>query len=81
MQLADLGTTMAVMRLGGLEQNPLVQHLMAAGPVAGVTPAKMVALAIAAGCFIAEKRRALRTANLVFTGTVAWNLRIIARLA
>lgn len=81
LQLADLGTTVAAFRLGGVEENPLVHHLMGGGPVLGVILAKIIELAIACGCVLAAKPRALRIANLVFTGIVLWNLSIIARLA
>jgi Domain of unknown function (DUF5658) len=80
LQLADLGTTVAVLRLGGVEENPLVKILMVFGPVAGLILAKLVTLAIGAGCFLSTKPRALRVANVVFAGIVVWNLSIIARL-
>lgn len=80
LQLADLGTTVAVLRLGGVEENPLIKHLMAFGPVEGLILAKVVTLAIGLGCFLATKPRALRLANFVFAAIVAWNLSIIARL-
>ena len=80
LQVADLGTTVAVLRLGGMEQNPLVKHLMSVGPIEGVILAKIVAMAIGVGCLIAAKRRALLLANIVFVGIVAWNLSILARL-
>jgi len=81
LQLADLGTTLAVFRLGGEERNPLIHYFMALGPVQGVILAKIVALAIGVGCVMAAKYRPLRVANLFFAGLVAWNLSIIARLA
>jgi hypothetical protein len=81
LQVADLCTTVAVMRMGGIEQNPLVQHLMVIGPVQGLILAKAAALAIGVGCFMASKHRALFMANVVFAGIVIWNLSIIARLA
>jgi len=80
LQAADLGTTMAVLRLGGVEENPLVKLLMAFGPVEGLLLAKLVTLAIGLGCFLSTKPRALRTANFTFAAIVAWNLSIIARL-
>jgi len=80
LQLADLGTTVAVLRLGGVEENPLVKHLMAFGPVQGLVLAKLVTLAIGVACFLSTKPRALRLANVVFTAIIAWNLSIIARL-
>ena len=81
LQFADLGTTLTVFRLGGVEENPLVQHLMSVGSVEGVILAKVLALAIGGACVIAAKHRALRIANVVFTGIVVWNLSILARLA
>jgi len=81
LQLADLVTTIVVFRLGGVEENPLVLHLAAGGPVQGVILAKIVALAIGGACFLAAKHRALRIANIVFVGIVLWNLSIIVRLA
>jgi hypothetical protein len=81
LQLADLGTTIAVFRLGGVEQNPLIQHLMGGGAVQGVIVAKVLALSIGVGCLLAAKHRTLVIANLVFGAIVAWNLSIIARLA
>jgi uncharacterized protein DUF5658 len=81
LQVADLGTTAAVLRLGGVEENPLVRHLMAFGPLEGLILAKLVTVAIGVGCFLATKPRALRLANFVFAAIVAWNLSIIARLA
>ena len=71
---------MAVLRLGGVEENPLVKHLMAFGPVEGLVLAKAVTLAIGIACFLRTKPRALRLANFVFAGIIAWNLSIIARL-
>jgi len=80
LQLADLGTTVAVLRLGGVEENPLIKHLMVVGPVEGVALAKLLAVTIGGICFLAAKHRALVIANLVFAAIVAWNLIIIARL-
>jgi hypothetical protein len=80
LQLADLGTTVAVLRLGGVEENPLVKLLMVFGPLRGLILAKLVTVAFGVGCFLAAKYRALRTANIVFSAIVTWNLVIIARL-
>ena len=68
------------MALGGGEQNPLVQHFMTLGPLQGLALAKLVALAIGAGCFFSNKYKALRLANIAFTGIAIWNASIIARL-
>lgn len=81
LQLADLGTTVAVFKHGGMEKNPLIQHFMTVGPVLGVILAKVIALAIGIGCFMMAKYRALWMANLFFACIVVWNLSILARLA
>lgn len=80
LQLADFGTTVTVLALGGGEQNALVQHFMTLGPVQGVALAKLIALAIGALCLLAQKYRAIRVANVVYTGVAVWNATIIARL-
>jgi hypothetical protein len=80
LQLADLGTTLAVLRLGGVEENPLIKHLMAFGPVEGLILAKLLAVALGLACYLATKPRALRLANFAFVAIVAWNVTIIARL-
>jgi hypothetical protein len=80
LQLADVGTTVAVLRLGGVEENPLVKHFMVFGPVEGLFLAKLVTIAIGVACFLSGRPRALRLANFVFAAIVVWNLSIIARL-
>jgi len=42
--------------------------------------AKGLVLLIAFGCALSSRARVLRGANVVFTGIVAWNLIVIARL-
>jgi hypothetical protein len=80
LQVVDLGSTVAVLRCGGTEQNPLIQQLMILGPIQGIIVAKVLALAVGVGCYWAHKPRALRLANLVFGCIVVWNLTILARL-
>lgn len=80
LQAVDFGTTATVLALGGVEQNPLVQHFMSVGPFQGLALAKLVAIAIGLGCFLTRKYRALRLANFAFTGIAIWNASIIARL-
>lgn len=80
LQIADLATTVAVLNLGGHEQNPLILALMSFGPLAGLVVAKCAALAIGVVCLVASRHRALRVANFVFVAIVAWNLSIAVRL-
>jgi hypothetical protein len=80
LQAADLATTVLTLRLGGVEQNPLIQFFLTVGPVFGLVLAKIVVLLIAAGCAAGGRERPLRCANAAFTGIVSWNLFVIARL-
>ena len=80
LHVADLGTTVAVLRLGGVEENPLVQFLMAFGSMRGLILAKLITAALGIMCFLTSKHGALRLANVIFGAIIAWNLSVIARL-
>jgi hypothetical protein len=80
LQVADAATTMVALQLGGAENNPLIHMFLSIGPVAGLILAKVLVLLIAFGCALSSRARPLRHANVVFTGIVAWNLIVIARL-
>ncbi len=81
LQVLDLGTTLAVLAMGGMESNPLVASLMTLGPFRGLVVAKALVIALAAVGCVMGRERALRLVNLVFTAVVVSNLSIIARLA
>jgi hypothetical protein len=80
LQLGDFGTTAAALRLGGTEENPLVRYFMNVGSLEGLALAKALAIAIGVACFMASKYRALRMANIVYAGIVAWNLTVLLLL-
>ena len=81
LQLLDMGTTLAVLALGGRESNPLINYLMELGPFRGLVLSKALVIALASIGSMAGKTRGIRVANLVFSVVVAWNLTIIGRLA
>jgi hypothetical protein len=80
LQTADFLTTAIVLRLGGSESNPIVQHFITADALHGLLIAKLVAVAIGAICLISGRHRALRVTNMAFATIVAWNVTIVARL-
>jgi hypothetical protein len=80
LQLADFVTTVIALQLGGAEVNPIVRHFMSGNPLEGLLVAKVLALAIGMGCLFSNKLRAMQVANLAFSGIVAWNVAILARL-
>lgn len=81
LQILDLATTLAALALGGRENNPIVAHIMTVGPVAGLLISKLAVTGIAVAGAAMRKHRGLRLANAVFTGVIAWNVTVVARLA
>ncbi len=80
LQLADLGTTIKVISMGGVEENPIVGHLMGLGVYEGLAVAKLIALAIGGLAAFSGRYNGLRKINIAFTAVVVWNLSIIGRL-
>jgi hypothetical protein len=81
LQIMDLATTLVALALGGQENNPIVAHVMALGPVGGLFLSKLAVTGIAAAGAAMQKNRALRVANVAFSGIVVWNVTVIARLS
>ena len=81
LQLLDFITTMTVITLGGQENNPVVAHFMAIGPVTGLIISKLLVSGIAVGGTLLGRYRGIRMANLAFSAIVVWNMTVIARLA
>jgi hypothetical protein len=80
LQIVDLVTTLAVLHLGGAEQNRLVLGLMLPGTLFGLLCAKLIALGIGAFCELSGRRRVLWVANTVYVGLMAWNVDVLIRL-
>jgi Domain of unknown function (DUF5658) len=76
LQLCDVATTLAFLRHGVAEGNPLIGALM----MVVVSPAAALALVKLGGCALgvyawkSQRMRLLRRANLFFAACVAWNL-------
>jgi len=81
LQLADVGTTMTVLAMGGVEQNAFVSRLMLIGSLQGLILSKVVVLAAGAVAIRFHKSRAIRWANIIFGAIVLWNVSVIVRLA
>jgi hypothetical protein len=79
LQVLDLMSTVAFMTLGVGEANPLIRAFAAAAsnPFAGLLLAKLLCVAIAAGCWRYGRHRLLFRANLFFGAIVMWNLGMI----
>jgi Domain of unknown function (DUF5658) len=80
LQLADMGTTIAAISLGGSEMNPIVARLLGVGVYGGLVIAKLIGLGIAGVAMAYGRYTWLRKANIAFTVIVLWNLSIIGRL-
>jgi hypothetical protein len=81
LQVMDLSTTLTAFALGGQENNPFVAHIMAVGPVRGLLISKLAVTGIAVAAAALRRHRGLRMANFAYSGIVAWNVTVIARLA
>jgi len=81
LQAIDLATTLVALAMGGSEHNPLIAHLMAAGPVRGLIVSKVVVIGLAAAGASMQMHRGIWCANAVYSVIVVWNVSIITRLA
>ncbi len=82
LQAADLATTLAFLKGGAAEANPLVTALIRAlgQPAPAVLLVKAVACAMALYAWRTRRTRLLRRANIFFALCVAWNLLVLSRL-
>jgi hypothetical protein len=76
LQLLDATTTLAFLRHGVAEGNPLMRAVLslATGPAAGLTMAKAAGMALAILAWRSGRRRILSLVNVLFTGCVLWNI-------
>lgn len=81
LQVADVVTTMTALGTGGVEQNPLISRFLTLGTLQGLILSKVVLLAAAAGAVRYQRIRAIRSANIIFSVIVLWNISVIVRLA
>jgi len=81
LQLADIGTTVVALALGGVEMNPLIARFMTVGVIEGLIVSKVIVLAIGLGAARFGRYAGLRVVNVFFSGVVVWNLIIIVRLS
>jgi len=81
LQVLDAVSTLGAMAFGGGELNPVVSRIMLIGPVSGLLLSKVIVSGIAVACMRWDKQKAIRIANLAFTGIFVWNCSIVARLA
>jgi hypothetical protein len=81
LQVADVVTTMTALASGGVEQNPLISRFLTLGTLQGLILSKVVLLAAAAAAVRYQRIRAIRSANIVFSVIVLWNIVVLVRLA
>jgi len=81
LQALDVVSTLAGLRIGAAEQNPLVSQIMSLGPVSGLLLSKIIVVGIASLAVWMQKFKGIHLANLAFAGVVVWNFSIIFKLA
>jgi hypothetical protein len=77
LQLLDLLTTLVGFKLGASEASPFIRVLMHAGPAAGVTVSKVIALGIGGLCVYTRRHNLIRWATYWYGGLVVWNLMVM----
>ena len=77
LQLLDLLTTLAGLRLGLAEAIPFVGWLMHMGPALGLVLSKFVAFLLAGVCIRLNKRHLVQWINYWYAGLVVWNICLI----
>src|SRR5215472_16700639 len=77
LQVLDLLTTLVGLKFGVSEASPFVRWLMSWGPAAGVAASKVVAVALAGLCVVANKHHLVRWITYWYAGLVIWNLSTI----
>ena len=81
LQLCDVTTTLAFLRHGVGEANPLIAAMMAllVSPILALALIKLVACTLGVYAWKSRRTRLLRRANLFFAACVAWNLLALAK--
>src|SRR5262252_5441000 len=77
LQLLDLLTTLVGFKVGAAEASPFVRILMHAGPAAGVTVSKLLALALGGLCVYKRRHNLIRWATYWYGALVVWNLMVM----
>lgn len=74
LQLLDFLTTLAGLRLGGMELSPLARWLMEFHVVGGLVGVKVIGFALGAWCVWTGRLRVIGWANYYFAALVVWNV-------
>ena len=79
LQIMDLLTTVAFLRGGGSEANPLIRLALAgsASPGLALVLPKLLAVALAGYAWSTGRKRILLKMDVLFGAFVAWNLMVI----
>lgn len=77
LQILDVVSTLAGLRLGAIEGSPFVALLMRFGPTTGLVLSKIMAMLLGAACIYLNKRRVLRWATYWYAAVVLSNLLIV----
>ena len=76
LQLLDMLTTVAFLRNGIKEANPILSTLIqyASSPVQILIGAKLVAIALAYVCWRLQKKQLLARVTILYAALVCWNI-------
>ncbi len=77
LQILDLATTLAGLKIGLVEISPAIRFMMGIGPVAGLVFSKLIALTLLGVCILLHRTRVIGWANCFYAALVTWNMVLI----
>lgn len=81
LQVLDFMTTLAGLRMGGIEMSPFARTLMQVDTVGGLTVVKLIGFLLGGYCVWSRRLNVIHWVNYVFAGIVLWNVYQILKAA
>jgi hypothetical protein len=77
LQLLDFLTTVVALKFGLIETSPFIRMLMRGNTAIGLAESKMLAMLLAGGCLLLQRRMIIHWVNRWYAALVVWNLCLI----
>lgn len=81
LQVLDFMTTLAGLRLGGVEMSPFARWLIQIDTVGGLTVVKLIGFLLGGYCVWSRRLNVIQWVNYVFAAIVVWNVYQILKVA
>jgi hypothetical protein len=81
LQVLDFMTTLAGLRMGGVEMSPFARWLMQVDTVGGLTVVKLIGFLLGGYCVWKRRMNVIHWVNYIFAAIVVWNVYQILKAA